>query len=127
MVVCHTDLHGANLLRDEASGLFILDWENAMIAPPEHDMIFFAGDERFRDVFYPAYTSQVGRWNLDDKVLEFYFYRRALEDIAGFIGRVLSGGGSQDQDQGDLREITGILDGMEGVACTLSQIQAIIG
>jgi thiamine kinase-like enzyme len=45
--VCHTDLHGENLMVDDRGNLYILDWETAMIAPPEHDLFFFAGYDSF--------------------------------------------------------------------------------
>lgn len=38
MVTCHTDLHGGNLMVDQTGSLYILDWEGAMLAPPEHDL-----------------------------------------------------------------------------------------
>ena len=53
MVVCHTDLHGGNLLVDSADNLYILDWEGAMLAPPEQDLFFFAGQDTFWDLFWP--------------------------------------------------------------------------
>jgi Ser/Thr protein kinase RdoA (MazF antagonist) len=46
-VICHTDLHGGNLMTDEDGTLYILDWENAMIAPPEHDIFFLLGKTVF--------------------------------------------------------------------------------
>jgi spectinomycin phosphotransferase len=50
-VICHTDLHGGNLMTDERGILYILDWENALIAPPEHDLFFFAGEKNFWELF----------------------------------------------------------------------------
>ncbi|WP_309570557.1 aminoglycoside phosphotransferase family protein [Deinococcus sp.] len=37
-VVCHTDAHGGNVMRDAAGHLWIIDWETARLAPPEHDL-----------------------------------------------------------------------------------------
>lgn len=42
-----------------------LDWENAMIAPPEHDLFAFVDDEGFGGHFHPAYIRQVGSIDLD--------------------------------------------------------------
>lgn len=47
MVVCHADLHRGNLLLDSRGNLYILDWEGAMLAPPEQDLFFFAGEDTF--------------------------------------------------------------------------------
>src|SRR6266705_6773676 len=39
-VICHADLHPANLLRDPAGHVFVLDWDEVMLAPKERDFIF---------------------------------------------------------------------------------------
>lgn len=38
LVVCHGDLHPANLLVDERDRLLLLDWEVAVLAPREYDV-----------------------------------------------------------------------------------------
>lgn len=102
MVVCHTDLHGENLMRDAAGTLYIIDWETAMIAPPEHDLFFWAAEERFWDQFLPLYEEEVGLARLEPDALAFYVYRRNLEDVAGFVQHVLCQNTGDEQDTGDL-------------------------
>src|SRR5207302_870821 len=36
-VVCHADLHPGNLLRDRAGHVFVVDWDDVMMAPRERD------------------------------------------------------------------------------------------
>lgn len=112
MVVCHTDLHGGNLMTDAQGDLYILDWENAMIAPREHDLIFFAGDSRIWDLFSPIYQRSCGSLDLDSDIMNFYHIRRELEDIADYLVRIIQGDGSSDRDQADLTELVEILDGL---------------
>jgi spectinomycin phosphotransferase len=76
MVICHPDLHGENLMVDDQGHLYILDWENAMIAPPEHDLFFFAGYESFWWTFLPNYTREFYGITLDPDFLGFYYYRQ---------------------------------------------------
>jgi hypothetical protein len=104
MVICYTDLHGENLMVDRQGALHILDWEGAMIAPPEHDLCFFAGDDRFWDSFLPSYEAEVGLVDLDIVVVAFYLYRRNLEDLADYVVRIL-GGANAAQDDADLTGI----------------------
>jgi Ser/Thr protein kinase RdoA (MazF antagonist) len=123
MVVCHTDLHGANLMTDDNGNLNILDWENALIAPMEHDLIFFAGEENFWDVFWPNYCSKHIDASIDCEILRFYFYRRSLEDVAGLALRILQSDGSAVRDQSDARFLAGILNGLASIDKTISKIQ----
>lgn len=123
MVICHTDLHGGNLMMDDQGNLYILDWENALIAPPEHDLFFFTGDERFWDIFLPPYERQFGPVSIDTEVLRFYYYRRTLEDIAGFVFRILLGDGGEDRDREDIEWLKGNLTDLENIEKTVSGIQ----
>jgi hypothetical protein len=123
MVICHTDLHGANLMIGEGDTLFILDWENAMIAPLEHDMIFFAGESRFFDVFWPRYANQYRKARINLDLLRFYYYRRCLEDVLGITRRVMMGDGMVDRDRSDLKNLVDTLVGLESIDSTISQIR----
>lgn len=105
MVVCHTDLHGENLMMDDQGNLYILDWEGAMIAPPEHDLFFFAWDDRFWDLFLPNYEREFGPTSLDSNLFGFYYYRRNLEDLTAWVVRILYYNTSEEQDKADLRGI----------------------
>jgi thiamine kinase-like enzyme len=124
MVVCHTDIHGGNLMIHPHGGLYILDWENAMIAPPEHDLMFIAGEAGFVETFFPNYRTQVGKPEIDLLLLEFYFYRRALEDLTDLLLRIRSGTGSPIRDREDLRESLEILDGLKDISRTVQRLAA---
>ena len=49
LVLCHADLHTANLLVDAGDRLFVVDWDGVQFAPPERDLLLVAiGEERAR-------------------------------------------------------------------------------
>ena len=125
MVVCHSNIHGGNLLKSNDGQLYLLDWENAMIAPPEHDLMFFAGEPGFFESFYPINSHHVTSSRINLKLLEFYFYRRALEDLADFILRINSRTGTPERDSEDLHECLGILDGLPKIEKTVAKIRKI--
>ncbi len=105
MVVCHTDLHGGNLMVDECDRLHIVDWESSLLAPPEHDLHFFAWDERFWDLFLPRYEEAYRPVRLDGATFGFYYYRRNLEDLAEWVVRILYENDNEEQDRADLEGI----------------------
>jgi hypothetical protein len=94
-----------------------------MIAPPEHDLFFFAGSDSFWEVFLPAYEQQYGPADLESELLGFYFYRRGLEDLTEWMVRILDGGRSEERDQADLEEIAGCLAGFAHVELTCERIR----
>ena len=104
-VLCHTDLHGGNMIMNDSGELYILDWEGALVAPPEHDLFAFAWEDRFMDVFFRNYEQEFGSTSLDSSVFGFYYYRRNLEDLTDWIVRILYENTDEEQDEHDLKGI----------------------
>ncbi|GHF33726.1 Ser/Thr protein kinase RdoA (MazF antagonist) [Deinococcus metalli] len=78
-VVCHTDAHGGNVMRDAAGLLWLIDWETARLAPPEHDL-WMLGPHL--PTLLPAYEYGLGRpYTPDADRLRYYVLRRPLEDL----------------------------------------------
>jgi spectinomycin phosphotransferase len=123
MVVCHTDLHGENLMMDERGNLYIIDWEGAMIAPPEHDLFFFAGYDYFWDLFLPNYEREFGPVSLEGNVFGFYYYRRMLEDLTDWVVRILYHNAGYEQDLEDLGEIADCIAGWPYLEPTIRGIE----
>ena len=86
-VLCHTDIHKWNLLIDADDILTIIDWEGAKLAPAEHDLFAFNGDDF--PAFLEAYLRAGGVRDLHAETFGFYFYRRNLEDLTDYIVRIL--------------------------------------
>ncbi|WP_350280079.1 phosphotransferase [Kribbella sp. HUAS MG21] len=80
-VVCHTDLHGLNLLVDDAGEVAaILDWENAVIGPREYDVWVAADGTRLVE-FLDEYRAD----DLDLDHVEFALLARGLRDLSARV------------------------------------------
>lgn len=80
-VVCHTDLHGFNLLVDGAGEIAaVLDWEGAVIAPREFDLWVAADGDRLVE-----FLDEYGADDLDLDHLEFALLARGLRDLAARV------------------------------------------
>ncbi len=119
-VLCHTDLHGWNMMLDASDTLYLLDWENAILAPPEHDLFFFAGEPDFWEVFLPEYERIAGPATLDAGVFGFYYYRRTGEDITEPMIHILRGNGGDEGDAGNLDIVMGCFNGLPAIEATLA-------
>ncbi len=108
-VLCHTDLHGGNMLLDPQGTLWILDWEDARLAPAEQDL---AGATNSHvphaelASFVAAYRAGRRAPKPEADLFEFYFRRRCLEDLEIFLRDILSGAHSAEQDAHDLALLT---------------------
>lgn len=80
-VICHADLHSGNLLRDQASYVHVLDWDEVMLAPKERDFIFVeepaASAKSGPSSFYQGY----GQLEIDWFALTYYRYERVIQDL----------------------------------------------
>src|SRR5262249_19410387 len=97
-VICHADLHPANLLRDGAGRVFLIDWEDVMIAPKERDFIFVSelqaqgstrqdqacqhghsldGPSSIQSCFFNGY----GQAEIDWAALAYYIHERVIQDL----------------------------------------------
>jgi spectinomycin phosphotransferase len=103
LVLCHTDIHGGNILIDDMGELYIVDWDNPILAPKERDLIFIGGGideiwktEREESVFYEGY----GKTEIDLSALAYYRYERVVQDLAAFGEQLLlSNEGGADRER----------------------------
>jgi spectinomycin phosphotransferase len=84
-VLCHSDIHGGNVLIDGNDIIYMVDWDDPIMAPKERDLMFIGGgvanvwnkphEEKY---FYNGY----GNTEINMAILAYYRHERIVEDIA---------------------------------------------
>ena len=85
-ILCHSDIHGYNLLIDQQGALYIVDWDGLTFAPKERDLMFIGGGhgdsgytpQEEESMFYQGY----GQTHINQIALAYYRYERIIMDIA---------------------------------------------
>lgn len=110
-VLCHADIHAANILIDSHTHLYLVDWDTLTLAPKERDLMFPGGGQfgnqrspqEEEAVFYQGY----GPTPVDRNALAYYRFERIVQDIAAYCEQILlTDEGGQDRETG-LRQLTG--------------------
>jgi len=89
MVVTHHDAPG-NVLKDTAGRIYLVDWDDVMLAPRERDTWFHLTTPQDRAAFLPLYRRTFPNYEVDERMYAYYMLARYFEDIEGHIERVLS-------------------------------------
>jgi spectinomycin phosphotransferase len=92
LVLCHADVHTANVLIDAKGQLFIVDWDETILAPRERDLMFVVGGvvggavvgATAEEMFFQGY----GATDIDPLTLAYYRYEWVVQEIGDFGERV---------------------------------------
>ena len=102
LVVCHSDLHGRNVLVGTDDEVAIVDWDEPILAPKERDLMFIGGgiggiwnSEQEANWFYQGY----GQTEIDLVALSYYRYERIVADIATCAEQIFGMQGSVEERQ----------------------------
>lgn len=82
-VICHADLHPANLLRDPVGHVFVIDWDEVMLAPKERDFLFIKESSADCEALpgTPAFWEGYTVVEIDWMALTYYRYERVVQDL----------------------------------------------
>jgi spectinomycin phosphotransferase len=104
LVLCHADIHTANLLAGADGRLYVVDWDETVLAPKERDLMFVTGpviDEQVGPRQVALILQGYGETEIDWLALTYYRYAWAVQDIGSFAESIfwpITGGEETTRD-----------------------------
>ena len=87
LVLCHADLHTWNVLLDTAQQMWLVDWDETILAPKERDLMFVIGGigrDLVRSQETACFLQGYGDTAIDLGALVYYRYAWAVQDMASY-------------------------------------------
>jgi spectinomycin phosphotransferase len=122
-VLCHSDLHGNNVLVGADDTLAVIDWDEPILAPKERDLMFVGGGvagvwnrdeeaawfyEGYSQGQSPDHNPGYGPTAVDPQALAYYRYERIVEDLAAYGLCIIGRQGSVEDREDGLRRLASI-------------------
>jgi spectinomycin phosphotransferase len=87
-VITHGDAPGNIMVADDGT-LYMIDWDDLLLAPPERDTWFHVETPDGWALFLRYYRERFPDYELDEEVYRFYLLRRYIEDLDGSFDKIL--------------------------------------
>jgi spectinomycin phosphotransferase len=93
LVLCHADIHTNNVMLDTDGRVWIVDWDETVLAPKERDLMFAVGGGISRDLVGPSeealFLQGYGATTIDPLALTYYRYAWAVSDIGAYAEEIV--------------------------------------
>jgi spectinomycin phosphotransferase len=88
VMLCHSDIHTANILVDKDGQLFIVDWDQPVIAPQERDLMFVVSESGIPSAEEVAFFQGYGEIQIDPVAFAYYRYEWVVQEFGDYGERV---------------------------------------
>lgn len=80
LVLCHADIHKANIMIDRVDAIQIFDWDEVILAPKERDLMFFIRDGQSAQET-TAFLHGYGTKDIESMGLAYYRYDWVVQEF----------------------------------------------
>jgi spectinomycin phosphotransferase len=89
LVITHGDAPG-NIIHNDKGELFLIDWDDLLLAPRERDTWFNISNKNQATKFMRHYSKIFPKYKPDKELIDFYILRRFFSDFEEPVSKILS-------------------------------------
>ena len=97
-VICHADIHQANIMLDEQDEIHIVDWDEVIIAPKERDLMFFVEDGHSSHIV-DAFLKGYGKTEISQLAITYYKYDWVVQEFGDYGERIFLSNNLSDTEK----------------------------
>jgi len=87
-VLCHADIHTANIVLTPEQNMFVVDWDDTLFAPKERDLMFVLDENTIHTREEQRFFEGYGNAEINQLALAYYRYEWCVQEIGDFGTRV---------------------------------------
>jgi spectinomycin phosphotransferase len=87
-VLCHADIHTANILVTKEQDIFIVDWDDTLLAPKERDLMFVLEGNTSQTREEQFFLDGYGNTEMNQLAFAYYRYEWCVQEIGDFGNRI---------------------------------------
>ena len=90
-VICHADIHPSNIIRDDHGRVFVVDWDDVMLAPEERDFLFVEDSPIDTSTKDSSFFQGYGPADIDWRALAYFRWERVVQDVLEYARTACAG------------------------------------
>lgn len=104
-VICHGEPHIWNTMVDKNGQVFLIDWDDSLLAPKEKDLNMIKDDPKKLE----GYKSVTGNMEINQEVVRYYNWEWNISEIDAWSNQILNSNFNEKQNQHDLELLIEVL------------------
>ncbi|MCB0837863.1 MAG: phosphotransferase [Bacteroidetes bacterium] len=122
LVICHSDIHAGNILLSETGKLFIIDWDEPLIAPRERDLIAASELEAGESDFWKGYNPD---YQINEDILSYYYCEWIVRELAEYGEIIVETSRDEPTQQKAWEELLFLFEPGQDVDMALERVEAV--
>jgi len=106
-VVCHGEPSPGNIMANKEGDVYLIDWDEPILAPKEKDLMFFG---KTMEAFMRGYRIYSADTTINTDVVSFYKHLWNINEVVDFGERLLLNNASDDENTHNLKQFKHFLD-----------------
>ncbi len=105
-VICHGEPHLWNTMVDENGLVYLIDWDDSLLAPKEKDLMMIEDDQ----LKLQGYRNTVGEFSINSDVMQYYKWEWNISEIDAWSDSIFTSTASATQNEAFVNFLSEVIE-----------------